>query len=164
MLVRQNSSSKSAIGVFGYNDLLAYLLLVTELSVPRVQDPQDVRDLLTRARNQQNVTLAEIQALMKNDDERPVLLDQSEPLTKAVEIFASGVHRILITKSHTEDVLCILTQLRLARFLWENVANFNIIESLHAQTLKDLEIGSRAILYVKYDNQNSPAMVVRLKI
>lgn len=49
-----------------------------------------------------------------------VVLGESEDLSKAIEIFAGGVHRILIMKDGSTEIIGILSQWRLVNFLWDN--------------------------------------------
>lgn len=75
---------------------------------------------------------------------------------QAVEIFAGGVHRILITReggsgngSGFGEVVGVLSQLRLVRFFWENGKNFPAIEGLYASSLQDLQMGSKSVWAIK---------------
>ena len=71
-------------------------------------------------------------------------------LTHAIEVFGGGVHRIVIVEEGTDNVVGILSQLRLVKFLWENGRNFPIIDHLYSQTVKDLNIGSQQTISIKY--------------
>lgn len=71
-------------------------------------------------------------------------------LTHAIEVFGGGVHRIIIVEEGTDNVVGILSQLRLVKFLWENGRNFPIIDALYSQSIKDLGIGSQLTISVKY--------------
>ena len=76
-------------------------------------------------------------------------LPHNADLTKAVEIFGGGVHRIIIVKDGTDDVLGILSQSTLLKFLWENGDSFPIIDQLYSQTVKDLGVGSQQLISIK---------------
>lgn len=53
-----------------------------------------------------------------------ITLPHTADLTKAMEVFGSGVHRVLVAKEGTTDVVGVLTQLRMVSFFWENRASF----------------------------------------
>jgi CBS-domain-containing membrane protein len=77
-----------------------------------------------------------------------VLVPKSEALTKAVEIFGSGVHRVVVVDEAT-NVVGILTQLRLVEFFWQNRGSFHQTESLFPVSLKDLDLGSHSVYAIK---------------
>lgn len=64
-------------------------------------------------------------------------------------MFGGGVHRIIVQKQGTNDVVGILSQLRMVRFFWENMASFRSVFSLHNRTLKELHIGSQMVISIK---------------
>ena len=76
-------------------------------------------------------------------------LSHTANLTKAVELFGGGVHRLVIVKDGTNDVTGVLSQSRLVKFLWENGRSFPIIDQLYPQTIRDLGIGSQRIICIK---------------
>ena len=78
-----------------------------------------------------------------------ITLSQNASLSEAIEIFGGGVHRIVIVKEGNSEVLGILSQLKLVKFLWENGQSFPIIDQLNPQTLRELNIGSHFIVCVK---------------
>ena len=51
-------------------------------------------------------------------------LPDTAHLTKALELFGSGVHRIVIVKENTMDVVGVLTQLRLVQFFLGEQSQF----------------------------------------
>ena len=71
-------------------------------------------------------------------------------LTKAVETFGGGVHRIVIVGEGTNDAVGVLSQGRLVKFLWENGRSFPIIDQLYPQSLRELGVGSQNVISVKY--------------
>ena len=77
-------------------------------------------------------------------------LPHNADLTRAVEIFGGGVHRIVIVKDGTDHVVGILSQSKLLKFLWENGRSFPILDQLYPQTIKDLGIGSQQLISIKY--------------
>lgn len=148
VLIREKPDTTAAVGAFDYDDLLAYLLLVTELALPVDARDEEIRDVLTRARQNKPIQLTDIKYLLGRK-EPPAFLDHNATLTKAVEIFGSGIHRIIVRKQGTNEVAGILSQLRLVRFFWENVESFGVVNALHARTLKDLELGNHNVISIK---------------
>jgi hypothetical protein len=77
------------------------------------------------------------------------ILPGSAGLPQAVEILGSGVHRIAVVKEGTDEVIGVLSQLRLVKFFWENGRNFPAIDQLYPQQLKDLKVGSSQVIAIK---------------
>jgi hypothetical protein len=77
-----------------------------------------------------------------------VMLPSGEYLTKAIEVFGSGIHRILVT-NEAGQMVGILSQLKLIEFFWAEGVNFPSIEKLYPVQIRDLGIGSQQILAVK---------------
>jgi hypothetical protein len=134
-----------AIGTFDYNDLNAYLLLVVGLAQP--EDRQSFKELAQKGREGTPIPLKDIKDLGRK--EPLVTLPHTALLTKAVEAFGSGIHRILILKEDTQDVVGVLTQLRLVTFFWENGRHFPAVEHLYHATLRELDIGSHSVFAIK---------------
>jgi len=59
------------------------------------------------------------------------------------------VHRIIVVKEGTDNVVGVLSQLRLVTFLWENRKSFPVIDQLYPQYLKDLGVGSQQVISIK---------------
>jgi hypothetical protein len=77
-----------------------------------------------------------------------VILPTHEDLAKAIEIFGSGVHRIIVTNSAGE-VSGVLSQLRLVEFFWNEGVNFRVIDELYPKLIRDLGIGSHQVIAVR---------------
>lgn len=96
------------------------------------------------------IKLREVRDIGRRD---PVtFLPESAPLTKAIETFGRGVHRVLVAKEGSDgsiEVTGLLSQTRLMRFLWENGRNFPVLEQLYSQYLRDLKIGSNNPIAIK---------------
>ena len=106
------------------------------------------QDLAKKAQTGRTIPLREAKSL--GTKEPFVILPHTAKLTKAVEAFASGVHRLVIVKEWTNEVVGILSQFRLVKFLWENGQSFPVIDQLYPQTIRDLGIGSqRNIVSIK---------------
>jgi CBS domain-containing protein len=147
ILLRENQNVTSACGTFDYSDLNAYLLVVVGLASPEQNQRVDFDSLAKKAREGVAIPLAEIQDLAKK--EPLVTLPESEDLSKAIEHFGSGVHRILICKDGTTEVVGILSQLKLVKFLWDNGSSFPSIDNCYPMTLKELAIGTPQTIAIK---------------
>lgn len=78
-----------------------------------------------------------------------VTLPANEDLAKAIEIFGSGIHRVLVTNS-SGHVIGILSQLRLVEFFFNEGLNFKAIDELYPRLMRDLGVGSQQIIAVRY--------------
>ena len=147
MIIRESSTSQTAIGTFDYSDLNAYLLLVVGLTQPDEAHIEDFNILASKARQGTKIPLKDVKDLGRKDT--LTYLPDTADLIKAVETFGTGVHRALILKEGTDQVLGILSQSRLVKFLWENARSFPVIDQLFPQYLRDLKIGSTQIIAIK---------------
>jgi len=147
ILIRENESSKSAVSFFDYNDLNAYLLLVVGFAKPEEKQVELFNEIVQKAKAQEAIPLRMVKGISRK--EGLTTLPDTAHLTKATELFGSGVHRIVIVKENTMDVVGVLTQLRLVQFFWENSRHFESIARLYPQYLKDLEIGSHTVVAIK---------------
>lgn len=84
-----------------------------------------------------------------NKKEPLITLPHTADLSKAMEVFGSGVHRVLVAQEGTTDVIGVLTQLRLVQFFWENRQSFPDVDQLYPYLIKDLAIGSKTVLAIK---------------
>ncbi|KAH0165899.1 hypothetical protein KCU86_g18214, partial [Aureobasidium melanogenum] len=159
ILIRESSSSRQAIGQFDYDDLNAYLLLVTGLARPQDSDLEQVDKIVSRARTNQPVELGHVKDLLGRK-ESLAFCDASATLARAVEIFGGGCHRIVVHEPGSEDVVGILSQLRLVRFLWENRASFQPVEQLHNRSIKELDLGSHSVISINGDRPLKDALLL----
>lgn len=104
-------------------------------------------DVAKRAKAQQPISIREASSIAPKPP--LVTLSESNDLSKAIEIFGSGVHRILICKEGTQDVVGILSQLKLVNFLWENATSFPSLDQLYPVILRDLNIGTPQAISIK---------------
>lgn len=148
VLIREEAAAKTAVSTFDYNDLNAYLLVVVGLAKPDEDQAVLYDDIATKARERTSIPLRDIQALCRK--ESLVTLSSDECLAKAIEIFGSGIHRVLVTNTSSE-VIGILSQLRLVEFFWNEAVNFPNIERLYPVIIRDLGIGTQQIIAVKYE-------------
>lgn len=138
---------KTASDTFDFSDLNAYLLVVLGLASPTEDQREKWSDLAQRAKAQEPIPIREASVIAQ----KPPLttLSESHDLSKAIEIFGSGVHRILICKDGTEEIVGILSQLKLVRFLWENANSFPTLDQLYPIILRDLGIGTIQAISIK---------------
>ncbi|KAL2356251.1 hypothetical protein BJ546DRAFT_907692 [Cryomyces antarcticus] len=156
VLIRETADSRTAVGTFDYSDLNAYLLLVVGLAHPDEDHISSFKELAKKGREGKTIVLSDVEGLGRKE---PLLvLPNTEGLSKAVEIFGSGIHRITIVKEGTTDVVGILTQLRLVRFFWENGRQFPAIDSLYQHSLKDLDLGTHSVFAINGDKPLTDAL------
>ncbi|KAK2813090.1 cell separation during budding [Emmonsiellopsis sp. PD_5] len=148
LLVRETPEDTAAIGTFDYADLNAYLLLVVGLTQPDAEHIASMREIARKAREGTKIPLKDVKDLGLNVP--LTTLPPSANLMRAVETFGGGVHRIIVTKENSKEVVGIFSQWRLVKFLWENGRSFPVIDQLYPRYLADLRIGSQAVISIKY--------------
>jgi CBS-domain-containing membrane protein len=146
VLIRDDDSSQTPVSTFDYTDLNAYLLVVVGLASPSEEYRAHYDQIATKARERSAIPLKDIQVFSKK--ESLVVLPGGDYLTQAMEIFGSGVHRILVA-NQSGSIVGILSQLKLVEFFWAEAVNFPSIEKLYPVQIRDLGIGSQQILAVK---------------
>jgi CBS domain-containing protein len=147
LLIRDEPSSRSVTGTFDYADLNAYLLLVVGLAQPDEGHIEDFKELAMKARSGAKIPLKDVKDLGRK--EPLVKLPHSASLIQAIETFGGGVHRIVVVKQDTDDVVGILSQSRLVKFLWENGKSFPVIEQLYPCHIRDLKLGALEVVSIK---------------
>ncbi|CZS98021.1 related to CBS-domain protein Sds23p [Rhynchosporium agropyri] len=156
ILLRENSDTTSACGTFDYSDLNAYLLVVVGLAHPDEEQLEIYDALAKKAREGATIPVRDIQTLAKKS--ALVTLSESEDLSKAIEYFASGVHRILICKDNTTEIVGILSQLKVIKFLWDNGTSFPAIDALYSVILRDLGVGTQQTISINGDRTLTDAL------
>jgi CBS domain len=146
LLIKDNDTSP-VIGTFDYRDLNAYLLMVVGLAEPDEPYIHDFAELAQKAREGKSIPLRDIKDWGKK--EKLTFLPGLADIIKAIEIFGTGSHRIVIFDDKTNQVTGLLSQSRLIRFLWENGRHFPVIEQLYTNYLRDLKIGSNHVIAIK---------------
>jgi hypothetical protein len=146
VLVRETSASKTAVSTFDYSDLNAYLLVVVGLAKPDEEHASLYAEISRKAQGQEDITLREIQPLSRKEE--LVALPADSTLDRAMEAFGSGIHRVLIS-NQADEVIGVLSQLRLAEFFWHEAVNFPVIDRLYGSLLRDLQIGTHQIIAIK---------------
>ena len=147
LLVSSAPSEKTAVTTFDYRDLTQYLLFATGQLQPDEDRRQFFQSLAKKAQQGQPIPVREAKNL--GIKEPLITLPHTADLTRAVEIFGGGVHRIVVVKERTDEVIGILSQLELVRFLWENGSSFPNIDQLYPQTIRDLGIGAQQLISIK---------------
>jgi CBS domain-containing protein len=147
ILLREKPTDTIACATFDYSDLNAYLLVVVGLANPEQSQLADFDSIAKRAREGTPIPLRDTEHLAKK--EPLVTLFEHDNISKAMEHFGSGVHRILVYKEDGSEVVGILSQLKLVKFLWDNGSSFASIDQLYPSILKDLGIGTPSTIAIK---------------
>ncbi|PBP25249.1 CBS domain containing protein [Diplocarpon rosae] len=156
ILLRETASSVSACGTFDYSDLNAYLLVVLGLANPEGEQVDAFDALAKKAQGRVTIPLQDIRNLAKKGPS--LTLSESQDLSKAIEHFASGIHRILVTGDGSTEVVGILSQLKLVEFLWDNGACFPAIDALYPMILRDLDVGTPQTIAINGDRVLTDAL------
>lgn len=158
VLIRDDPSSHIATGTFDYGDLNAYLLVVLGLAQPEPEMVETYQTIARKASEGKRIPLGDVLSLAKK---APIVtLPETSDLSSAIEFFAGGTHRILITKENSEDIVGIFSQWNLVNFLWENGSSFSVIDHLYPKVLKDLDIGTHQIIAINGDKPLTEALLL----
>ncbi|KAL8762245.1 MAG: hypothetical protein Q9184_001726 [Pyrenodesmia sp. 2 TL-2023] len=156
LLVRHRKDERSAYATYDYRDLTQYLLFATGQLQPDEEHFPIFTNLAKKAQAGHVIPLRDAKGL--GNKEPFITLPSNAYLTHAIEVFGGGVHRIVVVEEGTDNVVGILSQLRLVNFLWENGRNFPIIDRLYPQTIKDLGIGSQQAISINGDKALKEAL------
>ena len=141
LLVRSTPGDKAAVATFDYKDLNQYLLFATGSLRPDEEHRAFFQNLAKKAQAGIKIPIREAKSL--GSKEPFVILPHTAKLTKALEAFGGGVHRLIVVKEWTNEVVGVLSQFRLVKFLWENGGSFPVIDQLYQQQIRDLGVGER---------------------
>ncbi|KAL9123638.1 MAG: hypothetical protein Q9217_006948, partial [Psora testacea] len=159
LLIRAAPSEKSAVATFDYRDLTQYLLFATGQLFPETDEHLHLfQDLAKKAQAGAKIPLREAKLL--GNKEPFVTLPHNADLTAAVELFGGGNHRIVIVKAGGKEVVGILSQLRLVKFLWENGTSFPVIDQLYGREIRELGIGSQHLISINGDRPLKEALTL----
>lgn len=122
-------------------------MVVVGLTKPEEDQVELFNSILAQAREGGQTALREVLPLFRK--ESLVTLPANENLVQAIQILGSGIHRLLVTASNGE-VIGIASQLRIIEFFWNEGVNFPSIDRLYPVILRDLGIGAKEIVSVKY--------------
>ncbi|KAL1863955.1 hypothetical protein VTK73DRAFT_6295 [Phialemonium thermophilum] len=157
VLIRENPSDKSAVSTFDFNDLNAYLLAVVGLAQPDEGQRELYSALAKKAQEHEPISMREVQPLFRKEE--LITLPVDSTLDRAMEIFGSGIHRVLIS-NEAGDVVGVLSQLRLVEFFWNEGVHFPAIDRLYGSLLRDLHIGSQQIIAINSDAPLADALAL----
>jgi Mg2+/Co2+ transporter CorC len=132
LLLRQSPSDTSVSRTFDYSDLTAFLLMVLGVtdSHPSSMTTASFQDLVKKAREgDHNIPVKWVGDMGAKDPF--ITLSESETLARVVEIMASGVHRIAVTREGGYDVIGVLSQRKVLKFFWKNVRAFTDLEPFY---------------------------------
>ncbi|KAJ6788917.1 hypothetical protein PWT90_00128 [Aphanocladium album] len=155
VLVRDSKTSNTVTSTFDYSDLNTYLLIVVGLTKPEGHQVALFNEIISKAQQGQRIPLRTVQPMFGR--EATVQLDASSNLAQAIEILGSGIHRIVISNLSNE-VVGVMSQLRVADFFWNEGVNFPTIERLYPALLRDLGIGTQKTISVNSDSPLSEAL------
>ena len=112
------------------------------------EDMSSFEELARKARAGSTIPVKLVKDLGKKDPF--ITVPETEGLAKVVEVFGSGVHRIAVVREGTNQVIGMISQLRLISFFWEHGRSFPTIDQLYPRSLRDLNIGSGEVISIKY--------------
>ncbi|KAI4288206.1 MAG: hypothetical protein L6R35_002531 [Caloplaca aegaea] len=156
LLVRHHKDERAAHATYDYRDLTQYLLFATGQLHPDEEHFPIFTSLAKKAQAGHPIPLRDAKSL--GNKEPFMTLPATANLTHAIEVFGGGVHRIVIVEEGTNNVVGILSQLRLVKFLWENGRNFPIIDSLYSSSIRELGIGSQQTISINGDKALKEAL------
>ncbi|KAL4930675.1 uncharacterized protein BDV17DRAFT_297551 [Aspergillus undulatus] len=157
LLVRETREHKTAVGTFDYNDLNTYLLLAAGLTRPDEDLLPAYEELARKAREQIPIPMRDVKELGRKDP--LTTLPASASVRTAVETFGGGVHRVVVIDERRDnEVVGIFSQFRLVKFLWENGRCFPVLDQLYPQSLRELKIGSHAVVSINGDKMLCEAL------
>ena len=147
-MIRETPRDTSVVATFDFSDLNAYLLLASGYTQPDEEQIVWYNELARKAKEGIKIPLSDVKNLGRKD---PLTkLPASANMLTAVETFGGGIHRVVVVNDNRPDeVVGIFSQFRLVKFLWENGHSFPVIERLYGQSIKDLNIGSQAVVSIK---------------
>ncbi|KAI1826605.1 hypothetical protein F4861DRAFT_536916 [Xylaria intraflava] len=158
VLIRENAKSTKPVSTFDYSDLNAYILVVVGLGQPPDDLVELYHDIAKRAQARDSIPLRDIQPICRKET-LVTLSGDDESLVKAIEVFGSGIHRLLVTNFRGE-VVGILSQLKLMEFFWNEGINFRVIDELYPKLMKELGVGSQQMIAVNSDSPLSDALIL----
>src|SRR6266480_2201880 len=143
------SENGRVIGTFDYSDLTAFLLMVLGLwkGDPQDEECATFQDIAKSSRTGGDIPVKFVKDLGKKDPF--ITVSEKDGLSKVVQIFSSGVHRVAVVREGTDSVIGMISQLRLITFLWENGRSFPAINQLYPSTLQEISIGSTHVISIK---------------
>jgi hypothetical protein len=134
LLLRPSPSHSTVIGTFDYTDLTAFLLTVLGVPDPSIASTESFREAVKKAREgDHNIPVKLVGDIGIKDPF--ITLPETEKLSRLVEILATGVHRVAVTKENSQDVIGMLSQRKVVKYFWENVRSFVDLEPYYSKTV-----------------------------
>jgi hypothetical protein len=134
LLLRHSPSDTTVAGTFDYTDLTAFLLTVLGMTDPNIESTASFREAVKKAREgDHNIPVKLVGDIGVKDPF--ITLPATEKLSRLVEILATGVHRVAITKENSQDVIGVLSQRKVVKYFWENVRAFVDLEPYYSKTV-----------------------------
>lgn len=155
--VSDSPDSMKLCSTFDYSDLNTYLLLImdkipiSELNGDKDLDKHEFQSQMKKAKKGEDVNVEFIINL--NPKNQFLKFKDSDTLFNVMEALGNGVHRIAITDALTDNIVGILSQRRLIKFMWENARRFPSLDFLLNSTIEDLGVGSTHPITI-YEDQN----------
>jgi hypothetical protein len=138
ILLRPSPTDTSVSRTFDYSDLTAFLLMVlgvTDPSHSSTMSSTSFQDLVKKAREgDHNIPVKLVGDIGMKDPF--ITLPASDTLAQVVQIMASGVHRVAVTRDDSRsDVIGILSQRKVVKFFWENIRAFVDLEPYYQKSV-----------------------------
>ena len=158
-MIRANENTQAAVATFDFKDLNQYLLFATGSLRPDSDHKAFFQDLAKKAQAGKPIPLKDAKNL--GTKEPFITIAHTAKLTQVVETFGSGVHRLVVVKEWTNDVIGVVSQFRLVRFLWENAQCFPSLDQLYSQSLRELRVGSQHnVIHINGDKPLREALLL----
>lgn len=147
--VSDTKGSLKSCSTFDYSDLNTYLLLImdkipfAELSIDTSDKTYNeyIQSQMKKAKKGEEVSVNFITNV--NPKNSFIKFNENDVLYNVMEALGNGVHRVAITDSlPDENIVGILSQRRLIKFMWENARRFPSLDFLFNSTLQELDVGS----------------------
>lgn len=157
-LSKDNTGSLSNCLTFDYSDLNTYLLLImnkiglSDLNHDFEGFSKEIFDtLVAKAKKGEEVP---VDFIIKLHPKNPFIkINETETLLPVMEILGNGVHRIAITTAtNPSEIIGILSQRRLIKFIWDNARRFQNLEYYFNSSIEELKIGSNNPITI-YEDQ-----------
>jgi len=138
LLLRSSPDDKRVSRTFDYSDLTIFLLMVlgvTDAAQYSSKESSSFQDLVRKAREgDHNIPVRLVGDIGMKDPF--ITLPASDTLSQVVQIMASGVHRVAVTKDSTSsEVIGVLSQRKVVKFFWENIRSFVDLEPIYQKSV-----------------------------
>ena len=158
--VSDSPDSMESCLTFDYSDLNTYLLLIMDkismnefnIDTNDAEYIQYVQNQIKKAKKGEEVS---VDFIINLNPKNPFIkFKELDCLYNVMESLGNGVHRVAITDPMNDNIVGILSQRRMIKFMWENARRFPSLDFLLNSTLQDLGIGSSQPPISIYEDQN----------